>query len=510
MSSPILHNLSPRRLISQLSVRARIIAITLIPVLGFLANGVAYVAGEHEVDRAVDSVERQRRSPTPAASSRARPAPSRPPRAASRCGRDRAYLQTLSDAQAAAAAQFVAILQLSDGAAADPISPPSSARWRGCREISASCATSTSASAATSDSGIRAKLAQAALEVERIISLDMSWLTEIVAHQPGREPVVDAPLRGGTHARPQFRRSHRLHRRIRQVQQDSRRRGRGRDSQDPDPSNRAQLCGRVRQLGRFGPRDREPRRRHRFRFGIPDPQRRRQCRALERAAQPRRRGAQHVASADAQHHHPGRPGRRDARDRLQLVDRPDHHPAARRPGRRDEAARRRRHFGENPVDAGEGRARRHGARGRRVPRQHDRARAARRDAGRDQSRARSNAANRSPRPSPASRLSIDQVLAKLREAVQRLEIASTQLNGAADQVSTEARTAEERVGIASGNVTTAAGSVEELAASISGIAEQATRSTESRRPRRHRGAAHDAHDVRARRCRNPYRRRRSA
>ena len=74
-------------------------------------------------------------------------------------------------------------------------------------------------------------------------------------------------------------------------------------------------------------------------------------------------------------------------------------------------------------------------------------------------------------------MSIDQVLAKLREAVQRLEIASIQLNGAADQVSTEARTAEERVGIASGNVTTAASSVEELAASIAGIAEQATRST---------------------------------
>ncbi|MGB2710429.1 MAG: HAMP domain-containing methyl-accepting chemotaxis protein, partial [Conexibacter sp.] len=75
-------------------------------------------------------------------------------------------------------------------------------------------------------------------------------------------------------------------------------------------------------------------------------------------------------------------------------------------------------------------------------------------------------------------MSVDQALAKLREASQRLEITSTQLNGAADQVSAEARTAEERMGIASGNVTTAAGSVEELAASIGEIAEQATRSTE--------------------------------
>jgi methyl-accepting chemotaxis protein len=74
--------------------------------------------------------------------------------------------------------------------------------------------------------------------------------------------------------------------------------------------------------------------------------------------------------------------------------------------------------------------------------------------------------------------SVDQMLAKLRDAVQRLEIASTQLNGAADQVSAEARAAEQRVGGASDNVTTAAGSVEELAASIAGIAEQAARSTE--------------------------------
>jgi methyl-accepting chemotaxis protein len=74
--------------------------------------------------------------------------------------------------------------------------------------------------------------------------------------------------------------------------------------------------------------------------------------------------------------------------------------------------------------------------------------------------------------------SVDQALAKVREAAQRLEITSTQLNSAADQVSAEARTAEERVGVAAGNVTSAAGAVEELAASIGEIAGQANRSTE--------------------------------
>ena len=76
------------------------------------------------------------------------------------------------------------------------------------------------------------------------------------------------------------------------------------------------------------------------------------------------------------------------------------------------------------------------------------------------------------------KMSVEQALGKLREAAQRLEITSTQLNGAADTVSAEARTAEERVGVAAGNVTTAAGAVEELAASISEIAGQARRSTD--------------------------------
>ncbi len=74
--------------------------------------------------------------------------------------------------------------------------------------------------------------------------------------------------------------------------------------------------------------------------------------------------------------------------------------------------------------------------------------------------------------------SVDEALGKVREAAKRLDVTSTKLNGAADEVSAEARTAEQRVGIASGNVTAAASSVEELAASIGEIAGQAHRSTE--------------------------------
>ncbi len=74
--------------------------------------------------------------------------------------------------------------------------------------------------------------------------------------------------------------------------------------------------------------------------------------------------------------------------------------------------------------------------------------------------------------------SIRQALAKLRGAAEHLEMSSTKLNSAADAVMAESKTAESRVAAASENVTTAAGSVEELAASIGEIASQATKSTE--------------------------------
>jgi methyl-accepting chemotaxis protein len=73
--------------------------------------------------------------------------------------------------------------------------------------------------------------------------------------------------------------------------------------------------------------------------------------------------------------------------------------------------------------------------------------------------------------------SVEQTLARLRGAAQRLESASGRLNSAADTVSSEARTAEQRVGAASGNVATAAGSIEELASSVGEIAAQAAKST---------------------------------
>jgi methyl-accepting chemotaxis protein len=76
------------------------------------------------------------------------------------------------------------------------------------------------------------------------------------------------------------------------------------------------------------------------------------------------------------------------------------------------------------------------------------------------------------------RASVEQALDRLREAAGRLENASSGLNDAADAVSSEARAAENSVGAASVNVTTVASSIEELATSISEIASQASKSTD--------------------------------
>jgi methyl-accepting chemotaxis protein len=74
--------------------------------------------------------------------------------------------------------------------------------------------------------------------------------------------------------------------------------------------------------------------------------------------------------------------------------------------------------------------------------------------------------------------SVESVLGKLRAASTKLEMSSSDLNKTADTVSSDAHIAEQRVQAASENVTAAASSVEELAASIGEIASQAAKSTD--------------------------------
>jgi methyl-accepting chemotaxis protein len=74
--------------------------------------------------------------------------------------------------------------------------------------------------------------------------------------------------------------------------------------------------------------------------------------------------------------------------------------------------------------------------------------------------------------------SVGNALGKLRAAAKHLETSSSNLNKTADTVSSEAHIAEARVTAASDNVSAAASAVEELAASIGEIASQAEKSTE--------------------------------
>ena len=76
------------------------------------------------------------------------------------------------------------------------------------------------------------------------------------------------------------------------------------------------------------------------------------------------------------------------------------------------------------------------------------------------------------------RTAMEGALARLRESASSMEQASSGLNEAADAVTAEAHSAETRVSAASVNVTTVASSIDELAASIGEIAMQATKSTE--------------------------------
>ena len=95
----------------------------------------------------------------------------------------------------------------------------------------------------------------------------------------------------------------------------------------------------------------------------------------------------------------------------------------------------------------------------------------------EQSRARETRSNSIAAAIHRFEASVGAVLGKLRAASQRLETSSTDLNRTADTVSHEASTAEQRASAASDNVSTAAGSVEELALSIEAIATQATQSS---------------------------------
>ena len=475
MPLQILRVISPRRIVSNLSVRARIVLITLIPVIGFLANGLTYVSGEREVDAAFGSFTQ---ATTRADASREFKRAVVTIQAAARSFAEHlrpGYLQILSDAQAAAAAQFAIIQQLSDGGRQSNLDAIAQTLAR-LRENFDGLKSEYVRLGAENDAGIRSKLRTAAEDVERVIGLDMSWLQDDTAHR-----LIEALL-----SMRRYEASYMVDR------------------------NFADRAGFNAEFGKF----------IKIIDGVVAAEiLKTQIRQTVRNYADAFEGwiacdgeiARHVASIDADGEflirsadanvvssNEQRAQASAALNRSQLytrnlmsgvglatvllglcfglwigrtITRPLHGLAdvmkqlaggdtsARVPAThaRDEIGAMARAvvvFRDNMIE---------------------RARLSATQA--ESARAREQRGESIAVTISRFEMSVDQALAKVREAAGRLEAASTHLNGAADRASAETLTAEQRVGFASGNVATAATSVEELATSISEIAEQASRST---------------------------------
>ena len=173
MPLPMPRLINPKRLVSTLTVRARIVAIALIPVVGFLANGIALRVGESTRWRTPSAASSGRRAGrcqpgVQGARSHGHVTPRHGLRGARRSS---SYLvKAFEDAQASATAQPRSPSGTSASAAdARPISTPSSAR------VAPAASTISRRSRKEQETarlhrdrdGIRAKLRDAASAVER-------------------------------------------------------------------------------------------------------------------------------------------------------------------------------------------------------------------------------------------------------------------------------------------------------------------------------------------------------
>jgi methyl-accepting chemotaxis protein len=480
---PILRAISPKRVMSRLSVRTRIIAITLIPVAGFLAIAAAYIAGAHNVERAVEEARqataladasREFRTAVGNIKGAARSFATHP---------QASYLQALEDSQAAAMSQFALIRDLGGNdreANLDAIERTLARLEGNLRELQKEY----QRLAGDDDAGIRFKLNQGAAAAERLIALDPSVHVDGPNQETGE--VGEHRLIEQLLAMRRFEAAYVLDRnfddragfdaafakfnatldllslpeaRKAQLRQGARSYLEAFESWLASDREIASRVAGVESDAEFLIRSADAT------VERSNAQRGRASAALNRSQMQTRDiiiavGLAAVLLGLAFSWWIGRSitrpleGLAGAMQRLAAGD-----TSARIPTMpvKDELGAMTGAvlvFRDNMVER-------------------ERLRAARAEA----NRAREQRSEAIAETISGFEASVGQVLTKVRAAAHRLETTSTRLNGAADQVSAEARTAEERVGSASGNVTTAASSVEELASSMSGIAEQATRST---------------------------------
>jgi methyl-accepting chemotaxis protein len=485
---PILRAFSPKRLVSRLSVRARIIAITLIPVVGFLANGAAYISGEHSVDRAVEDVSR---ATAFADASREFKTAVGTIQAAARsfAVHPRASdLQTLGDAQAVATTQFGTIRQLSDNDRESNLGAieRTLARLQG---NYAELKTEYQRLGGEADAGIRSKLRETAAVAERLIAVDLSRLADGAAQEAaqaqgeaGEHQLVEAFL-----SMRRFEAAYIL----------------DRNFDDREGFNTAFARFNTILDGMHVADDLKARLRQAARSYVD---------AFETWLATDREIASRVAGIDSDAEFLIRSANANVegssvqRERASMVLKSSQARTRSiiigaglaavllglafswwigltitRPLAGLAAVMKRLAEGDTSVQVPATRMRDEiGAMAGAVTVfrdnmiERERLRAARVEA----NRAREQRGEAIAATITRFEMSVEQALAKVRDTARRLEGASTRLNGAADQVSAEARTAEQRVGSASSNVTNAASSVDELASSMGGIADQATRSTE--------------------------------
>ena len=468
--------MSPTRFISRFSVKSRIVAITLIPVIAFIATGLTFIGGEREVGAALDSL----RDATAAAdASREFKGAVVTIQGAARSFADHPrpnYLRVLATAQEGAAQQFARIRQFSlgqDQGDLDAIDRTFTRMRGNFLELQ----NEFERLGTDSDSGIRAKLRDAARDVERVISLDMSWLQDSVSHQlivsllAMRRHEAAYMLDRDFADRAAFNAevgkfvkiidavvaAEILKSQIRQTVRDYA------QAFEAWIAATGEIASRVAGIdsdAEFLIRSAEAN------VSRSNEQRAQASATLYRSQRHTRNVIIQVGLASVVlgllfslwiGHTITRPlrGLAEVMKRLAGGDTSAPIPATRAKDEIGAMARAVVVFRDNMIE-----------RERLTASQAETA------------RAREQRGEAIAVTITRFENSVDEALAKVREAAHRLETTSGHLNGAADLVSAETQTAEQRVGVASGNVTAAAGSVEELATSIAGIAQQATRSTD--------------------------------
>ena len=408
---------SINRIVGRFSVRSRIALLAAIPVVGFLANGATFVSGEGAIEQAFQSVKsagvladasNDFKGALGAMRIHARDFGARP---------SQELIKSFQDAHALALQNLDAIDRAVAPGERQSLIPLRSRLGEVIANFGELSRNQDQLGFTESD-GTRRRMSQSAVAVERVINDDMSWMREADAQKllvmllTMRRYESEYRLNGALLLQTAFFDEFKNFK----TTLDGDRRRRRHEAATGFAGG--DLCRHLRRLGRKRRQGRPADRADRPRHPRHDAGRRRHHRL-----RPQERGrsvarADGVAVPHQDHHHLGRlPGGPD-RARPQLADRPQHHPPAQRPGRRDEAARRRRHLGADSRHPRVRRDRRDGAHRDRVPRQHARTRTAHRRADASPPLAREQRSERIAATIAAFRSSVEQALGKLRGAAR--------------------------------------------------------------------------------------------